>query len=47
MILSITNNGYAFLIRLDLIFSVSIWKEFPIVTNWETKETKENLSLQE
>ena len=32
MILSITNNGYAFLIKLDLKFSIPIWKEFPIVT---------------
>ena len=26
MTLSIKNGGYAFLIRLDLIFSMSIWK---------------------
>ena len=24
----IKNGGYAFLIRLDLMFSVSLWKEF-------------------
>ena len=28
MTLSIKNGGYAFLIRLDLIFSMSLWKEF-------------------
>ena len=28
MTLSIKNGGYAFLTRLDLIFSMSFWKEF-------------------
>ena len=28
----IKNGGYAFLIRLDLMFSMSLWKEFSIVT---------------
>ena len=28
MTLFIKNGGYAFLIRLDLIFSMSLWKEF-------------------
>ena len=28
MTLSITNGRYAFLIRLDLMFSMSLWKEF-------------------
>ena len=28
MTLSIKNGGYAFLIRLDLMFSMSLWKEF-------------------
>ena len=31
MILSIKNGGYAFLIRLDLMFSMSIWKEFQLL----------------
>ena len=28
MNLSIKNGGYAFSIRLDLMFSMSLWKEF-------------------
>ena len=28
MTLSIKNGGYAILIRLDLMFSMSLWKEF-------------------
>ena len=28
MTLSIKNGGYAFLIRLDLMLSMSLWKEF-------------------
>ena len=28
MTLSIKNGGYAFLIKLDLIFSTFLWKEF-------------------
>ena len=31
MALSIRNGGYAFLIRLDLIFSMSLWKEFQLL----------------
>ena len=31
MILSIKNGGYAFLIRLDLMFSMSLWKEFQLL----------------
>ena len=31
MILSIKNGGYAFLIRLDLMFSMSIRKEFQLL----------------
>ena len=34
MTLSIKNGGYAFLIRLELIFSV-IMKRVPIVTNFK------------
>ena len=30
MALSIKNAGYAFLIRLDLMFSMSLWKEFQL-----------------
>ena len=31
MTLSIKNGGYAFLIRLDLVFSMSLWKEFQLL----------------
>ena len=31
MALSFKNGGYAFLIRLDLMFSVSLWKEFQLL----------------
>ena len=31
MTLSIKNGGYAFLIRLDLTFSMSLWKEFQLL----------------
>ena len=31
MTLSIKNSGYAFLIRLDLMFSMSLWKEFELL----------------
>ena len=31
MILSIKNGRYAFLIRLDLMFSMSLWKEFQLL----------------
>ena len=31
MILLIKNDGYAFLIRLDLMFSMSLWKEFQLL----------------
>ena len=31
MTLLIKNGGYAFLIRLDLIFSMSLWKEFQLL----------------
>ena len=31
MALSIKNGGYAFLIRLDLMFSMSLWKEFQLL----------------
>ena len=34
MILSIKNDGYAFLIRLDLMFNV-IMKGVPIITNFK------------
>ena len=30
MTLSIKNGRYAFLIRLDLMFSMSLWKEFQL-----------------
>ena len=31
MTLLIKNGGYAFLIRLDLKFSMSLWKEFQLL----------------
>ena len=31
MALLIENSGYVFLIRLDLIFSMSLWKEFQLL----------------
>ena len=31
MTISIKNDGYAFLIRLDLMLSVSLWKEFQLL----------------
>ena len=31
MTLSIKNGGYAFLIRLDLTFSMSLWKEYQLL----------------
>ena len=31
MTLSIKNGRYAFLIRLDLMFSISLWKEFQLL----------------
>ena len=31
MTLSINNGGYAFLIRSDLMFSTSLWKEFQLL----------------
>ena len=31
MTLSTKNSGYAFLMRLDLMFSMSLWKEFQLL----------------
>ena len=31
MTLSIKNDGYVFLIRSDLMFSLSLWKEFQLL----------------
>ena len=31
MTLSIKNGGYSILIRLDLMFSMSLWKEFQLL----------------
>ena len=31
MTLSIKNRGYAFSIRIDLMFSMSLWKDFPLL----------------
>ena len=31
MTLSSKNGGYVFLLRLDLMFSISLWKEFQLL----------------
>ena len=31
MTLSIKNGGYAFLLRIDLMLSMSLWKEFQLL----------------
>ena len=31
MTLSIKNSGYTFLVRFDLMFSMSLWKEFHLL----------------
>ena len=31
MTLSIKNGGYAFLVRLNLMFPMSLWKEFQLL----------------
>ena len=31
MTFSVTNGGYAFLIRLDWMFSISLWKDFQLL----------------
>ena len=33
MTLSLKNGGYTFLIRLDLMFFMSLWKEFQLLQN--------------
>ena len=35
MTLSIKNGGYVFLIKLDLMLSMSLMKRVPIVTNFK------------
>ena len=33
MTLSINNGGHTFLIKLDIMFSMSLWKEFQLLKN--------------
>ena len=35
MTLSIKNGGYVFLIRLGLLFSMSLWKGFQLLPNFK------------
>ena len=45
MTLSIKNGGYAFLIRLDLMLSVSLWKEFQLIQILNDLSTKHLIKL--
>ena len=45
MTLSIKNGGYAFLIRLDLMLSVSLWKEFQLIQILNNLSTKHLIKL--
>ena len=45
MTLSINNGGYAFLIRLDLILSMSSWKEFQLLQILNNLSTKYLIKL--
>ena len=45
MPLSIKNDGYAFLIRLDLMLSMSLWKEFQLVQILNDLSTKHLIKL--
>ena len=40
MTLSIKNGSYAFLIRLDIMFSMSLWKEFQLLQILNNLSTK-------
>ena len=45
MTLLITNGAYAFLISLDLILSMSLWKEFQLLQILNDVSTKHLLKL--
>ena len=45
MTLSIKNGGYAFLIRLDLMVSMSFWKEFQLVQTLNDQSIKHLVKL--
>ena len=45
MTLSIKNGGYAFLIRLDLMLSMSLWKEFQLLQTLNDLSTKHLIKL--
>ena len=45
MTISIKNDGYAFLIRLDLMLSVSLWKEFQLIQILNNLSTKHLIKL--
>ena len=45
MTLSIKNDGYAFLIRLDLMFSMSLWKEIQPLQTLNDLSIKHSVKL--
>ena len=45
MILLIKNGGYAFLIRLGLMFSMSLWKKFQLLQILNDLSTKYLIKL--
>ena len=45
MTLSIKNGGYAFLIRLDLMLSMSLWKDFQLLQILNDLSTKHLIEL--
>ena len=45
MTLSIKNGGHVFLIRLDLMLSVSLWKEFQLLQVLNDLSTKHIIKL--
>ena len=45
MTLLIKNGGHAFLIRLDLMFSMSLWKEFQLLKFLNDLSTRHLIKL--
>ena len=45
MTLWIKNDGYAFLIRSDLMLSMSLWKEFQLLQILNDVSTKHSIKL--